>query len=164
MKLERTVTTTTTPRMVTKVEKVSGKVFHVSPPNSVVLTMENNENQKFTIPKGQEFNINGEMVDAFGLRKGMQVTVTRVTETPETVQTQELMISGKMPPPPPPPLRVPILILYQPTLPAPSAPVETAEAAPTALPKTGSYLPSIGVLGVLMLSLGLGLRVVRGIR
>ena len=31
MKLEKTITTTTTPRMVTKVETVTGKVFHVTP-------------------------------------------------------------------------------------------------------------------------------------
>lgn len=162
MKLEKTVTTTTTPRIVTQVETVSGKVFHVSPPHSVILTLENNENQKFTVPPGQEFNIDGQMVDVFGLRKGMRVTVTRVTESPETVQTMELFVSGKMPPPPPPPLRIPVVVLYQPTpllaLAPPPARVETAAATPTTLPRTGSELPVIALLGVLMLSLGLGLR------
>jgi len=39
MKLERTITSTSTPQTVTKVETVSGKVWHVNPPNTVVLTL-----------------------------------------------------------------------------------------------------------------------------
>ncbi len=163
MKLQKTVTTTSTPKMITKVETVKGKVFNVMPPNSVTLTMENNENRTFKIPKGQKFNVDGQMVDAFGLKKGMIITATKVTETPETHVTHEQMITGKLPPPPPPPPDVPVLIV---TVPAP-APVETAAAAPApeepkALPKTGSHLPALGLLGVLMLSAGLGLRAIWG--
>jgi len=164
MKLEKTITTTTTPKMITKVETVTGKVFHVSPPNTVILTMENNENQQFKIPKGQKFSIDGQMVDAFGLKKGMIVSATKVTETPETQVTTKAMVAGTLPPPPPPAPEAPILIVSAPP-PAPAAapaPAETAEAAPQALPKTGSYLPAIGLAGVLMLCMGLGLRAVRG--
>ena len=114
MKLEKTITTTTTPRMVTKVETVTGKVFHVTPPTSVILTLENGENQEFKIPKGQKFNVDGQMVDAFGLREGMKISATRITETPETVVSQKTMVTGKMPPPPPPPADVPILIVLVP--------------------------------------------------
>jgi hypothetical protein len=171
MKLQRTITTTSTPKMVTKVETVTGRVFHVVPPTHVILTMENNENQQFTIPNGQKFNIDGQMVDAFHLRKGMNVTATRVTETPETHVAVEQMISGKLPPPPPPAADAPILVLMvaapatEPGAEPGAAPV-AAEAAPAApaLPKTGSYLPAMGLLGVLMLSIGLGLRAVRGTR
>ena len=164
MKLEKTITTTTTPRMVTKVESVTGKVFHVTPPTSVILTLESGENQQFTIPKGQQFNIDGQMVDAFHLKKGMKISATRITETPETVVTQKAMLSGKMPPPPPPPPDVPIMIATAAPTPAPAAeaaPAPAAEAAPAKLPKTGSYLPMIGLLGALMLSMGLGLRAIR---
>jgi hypothetical protein len=164
MKLQKTITTTTTPRMVTKVETVTGKVFHVTPPTSVILTLENGENQQFKIPKDQKFNVDGQMVDAFGLRKGMKVSATRITETPETVVTQKAMVSGKMPPPPPPAADVPILVAVAAPKPAPApeaAPAAApAEAAPQKLPKTGSYLPMIGLLGVLMLSAGLGLRAI----
>jgi len=164
MKLQKTITTTTTPRMVTKVETVTGKVFHVTPPTSVILTLENGENQQFTIPKDQKFNIDGQMVDAFGLKKGMNVSATRITETPETVVTQKAMLAGKMPPPPPPPPDVPVLIALVAPTPAPAAeaaPAPAAEAAPAKLPKTGSYLPVIGLLGALMASMGLGVRVIR---
>jgi len=131
MKLQKTVTTTTTPRIVTKVETVTGKVWHVSPPNTVILAMENNQNQQFKIPKGQKFNVNGQMVDAFELRKGMIVTATRVTETPETQVTKEQFISGKLPPPPPPPPDVPILVAEEKSAPAPE-PATPAAPAPTA--------------------------------
>jgi len=162
MKLQRTVTTTTTPKMITKVETVKGTVVHVMPPTSVTLRMENNETQRFKIPDGQKFNVEGQMVDAFGLKEGMIVTASKVTETPETHVTHEQMLTGKLPPPPPPPPEVPILIVAVPA-PAP-APAETAQATPEALPKTGTHLPAIGLLGVLMLSMGLGLRAVRGCR
>ena len=164
MKLQKTITTTTTPRMVTKVETVTGKVFHVTPPTSVILTLENGENQQFHIPKDQKFNIDGQMVDAFGLKKGMKVSATRITETPETILTQKAMLSGKMPPPPPPPPDVPVLIALVAPTPSPAAeaaPAPAAEAAPAKLPKTGSYLPVIGFLGALMASVGLGVRAIR---
>jgi hypothetical protein len=168
MKLQKTVTTTTIPRVVTTVETVTGKVWHVSPPNNVILTLENGENQQFKIPKDQKFNVDGQMVDAFGLKKGMNVSATRVTEVPETVQTQQAVLSGKMPPPPPIPADVPVLIVVSAPKPAPAAeaaaapaPAEAAEATAPALPKTGSYLPAIGLIGALMLCMGLGLRAVR---
>jgi hypothetical protein len=166
MKLEKTVTTTTTPRVVTTVETVTGKVFYVAPPNTVILTMDNGQNQKFTIPKDQKFNIDGQMVDAFGLKKGMTVSATKVVEVPETHTTQQAVLSGKMPPPPPPPPDVPVLVVMAPApAPAPAAaPAETAEAAPATLPKTGSILPVLGLFGALMLCMGLGLRAVRATR
>ncbi|HXJ92718.1 MAG TPA: hypothetical protein VMT20_07520 [Terriglobia bacterium] len=162
MKLQKTITTTTTPRMVTKVETVTGKVFQVMPPNSMILTLEDGTNQRFKIPADQKFNIDGQMVDAFHLKKGMNVSATRITETPETVVTQKAMLSGQMPPPPPPPPDAPVLIVYVPAAPAAApAPAEAAEAAPAKLPKTASVVPLIGLAGALLLSLGLGLRGLR---
>jgi RNase P/RNase MRP subunit p29 len=161
MKLERQTVTTTTPRVITKIETVTGKVFHVTPPNSVILTLEDGTNQSFKIPKGQKFTINGEQMDAFGLKKGMVVSVQRVTEVPETVATQEVKRTGKMPPPPPPPKAdVPVLIVAAPPTPAP---VEAAKAepAPTKLPKTASELPLVGLLGMLLCGISLTSIVVR---
>jgi LPXTG-motif cell wall-anchored protein len=165
MKLERTITTTTTPRVVTTVQAVKGKVWLVTPPNSVILTLEDGSNQKFNIPKGQTFTVNGEKTDAFGLKKGMMVTATKVVEVPETVVEQQHKLTGKMPPPPPaPPADVPILIVMAPRVPAPAAAPEvaqTAEPAPKELPKTGSLDPLIGLLGFVSLTLGAGIRTVR---
>ncbi len=157
MKLEKTITTTTTPKVVTQVQSVTGTVFNVIPPVSVILTLPDGKNMQFKIPKGQKFNIEGKMVDAFELKKGMKVTATKVVETPITVQTQQAMVAGTMPPPPAPiPADIPIVIAEEKPAPAP-----VPEPTPAALPKTASPLPLIGLLGVLSLVSGLGLGAVR---
>jgi hypothetical protein len=160
MKVEKQTITTTTPRVVTKVETVTGKVWQVSPPNSVILTLEDGTNQRFKIPNGQKFNINGTDTDAFGLRKGMVVSAQRVTEVPETVVTQEVKRTGVMPPPPPAPKQdVPILVVM--TAPTPAPTQQAAEPAPAKLPKTASELPLIGLLGVLLCGVSLATAAIR---
>jgi hypothetical protein len=159
MKLQRTITTTTTPKTITTVQSVTGKVWFVSPPNSVILTMADGKNQQFKIPKNQKFNINGQMVSAFGLRKGMNVSATKVVEVPVTDVSQSRSVTGEMPPPPPPPPDVPVLVVEELV-----APVEVAQAqasAPAELPQTASQLPLIGLLGLLSLACSLGLRMAR---
>ncbi len=162
MKVERQTITTSTPRMITKVETVTGKVWHVSPPNSVTLTLEDNTNQTFKIPKGQKFTINGEETDAFKLKKGMVVSAQKVTETPETVVTHQVKRTGTMPPAPPPPKQdVPVLIVMAAPTPAPAAEEAMAEPAPKKLPKTASTLPLVGALGVLFCGLALTVMAIR---
>ena len=109
MKLQKTVSTSTTPTMVTKVDTVTGTVFHVVPPLSVILTLDDGTNQEFKIPKDQKFDVDGKMVDAWGLKPGMKISATKVTETPETIVSQKTKVTGTMPPPPP--ANIPILIL-----------------------------------------------------
>ena len=161
MHLTKTITTTTTPKIITTTQSVTGTVWQVSPPNSVILTLEDGKNQQFKIPKGQKFNVDGQETDAWGLKKGMKISATRVVEAPETVVTQEAKVTGSMPPPPPPPpADQPILVVV--VVPAPAAAPEAAPA-PAALPKTGSSLPLIGLLGFLSLAASFGVRAVRGI-
>ena len=97
MKLQRSIITASTPQTITTVQTVTGKVWHVSPPTSVILTLEDGTNQSFKIPKGQKFTIDGQEVDAFGLRKGMVVTATKIVEVPEVVVSQRKYVSGTMP-------------------------------------------------------------------
>jgi LPXTG-motif cell wall-anchored protein len=158
MKVQRTITTTTTPRTITTVQSVTGKIWYINPPNSVTLTLADGKNQIFKIPNNQKFNVNGQMVSAFHLRKGMTISATKIVEVPETVVAQQRKLTGEMPPPPPPPPDVPILVVEEET----AAPVEVAEAqAPAELPKTGSQLPLIGLIGFLSLAASLGLRTAR---
>ena len=157
MKLQRTITTTSTPKTVTTVETVTGTVFWVSPPSAVSLRLEDGTVQQFKIPKGQKFTIDGKETDAFGLRKGMKVSATRITESPEVVVSQQRKVTGTAPTPPsPPPADVPILVAK--AQPAPAVPTETA---PEKLPKTGSMIPLLGLLGLLSLGMSLGLRILR---
>jgi len=159
MQVERQTVTTTTPRVITTVKTVTGTVWQIQPPNWVILTLENGENQRFTIPKGTKFTVNGKETDAFGLRKGMKVNAQQVTESPETVIAREVKRTGTMPPPPPAPQAdVPILVAAAPVAKTEEAP---AERVAENLPKTGSYFPLIGLLGLLSVSLGMGLKAMR---
>ncbi|HTP69987.1 MAG TPA: hypothetical protein VMJ35_13850 [Dongiaceae bacterium] len=149
MKLERTITTTTTPMTVTTVQTVTGKVWQVTPPLSVILTMENNENKVFKIPNGQKFEVDGQMVDAFGLKKGMRVTATKITEVPETVVTQQKSVTGTIPIPP----ETAILIAEEISTAAPPSAAATPAQAPTPeVPNTGTntWLILVVILVLLM--------------
>lgn len=164
MKLQRTITTTTTPQVVKTVQTVTGKVWYVAPPNTVTLTLENGENQTFKIPKGQKFTIDGQETDAFGLRKGMIVTATKIVEVPETVVAQQKQVTGTMPPPSAPPSNAPILIASEKPAPAAAAaPVETAAAPTKTLPKTGSNLPLVALLGLALVLVSLASRLLRSV-
>ena len=132
----------------------------MSPPNSVILTLEDGTNQRFNIPKDQKFTIAGKQTDAFGLRKGMMVSATRITETPETIVAQEIRHTGTLPPTPSEPKPdVPILVAAG----APTASGEStaAEPAPTKLPKTASNLPLFGLLGALFCGISLSATAIR---
>jgi hypothetical protein len=161
MKVEKQTITTTTPKVVTTVSTVTGKVWHVSPPSSVILTLENGQNQEFKVPQGQKFTIDGQETDVWGLKKGMVVAAQKVTEVPETVVTQQVKRTGIAPPPPPAPNPdVPILVVMAQPTPAPvqTAAATPAEPAPTKLPKTASNLPVIGLIGALLCGLSFAIR------
>jgi hypothetical protein len=138
MTLQRTITTTTTPHTVTTILTVTGKVWHVTPPLSVILTLENGTNQSFKIPKDQKFNVNGEMIDAFGLKKGMVVRAIKIVEeAPMTTTTEQKSVTGTMPTPPPTlPADTPLLIAQG----APTPP-ETTEAPADAATKGAPASP-----------------------
>ena len=157
MKVQKTITTTTTPETVTTVKSVKGKVWFINPPSTVILTLEDGKNQEFKIPDGQKFNVDGQTVDAWGLKKGMIVNATKVVQAPTVVVAQKAKLTGQMPPPPsPPPADAPILVVEE-----VAVPVQVAQAPAPVLPKTGSELPLIGLLGLLCLAASLGLRAAR---
>ena len=91
----------------------------------------------------------------------MQVSASKVVETPTDVVTRQAKITGVMPPaPPPPPPDEAILVVEEVPVPVP---VETADAAPApaALPKTGSLVPLVGLVGLLLVASSLTLKVLR---
>lgn len=158
MTLQRTITTTTTPETIKTVQTVTGTVWYVNPPSNVILTLADGKNQEFKIPDGQKFDVDGQMTDAWGLKKGMKISATKVVETPTEVVTRQAKLTGKMPPaPPPPPAEAPILVVEEQVV----VPVQVAQAPAPSLPKTGSPLPLIGLLGLISLASSLGLRALR---
>lgn len=113
MKLQKTISTTTVPLTIKTVQTVTGTVFNVNPPRSVILTLEDGKNQEFKIPEGQKFDINGQVTNAWGLQQGMKISATKVVEAPAEVITQQAKVTGTMPSPPPPPANVPILVIEE---------------------------------------------------
>jgi len=173
MKLERTVTTTTTPKTVTTVKTGTGKVLNVQAPNYVTVQFEDNTVQRFKIPKGTKFTVGGEEKTAFDLKPGMKITATRIDEVPATVISEQKSVTGTAPPPPPtPPLEGALLIATAPApkaaaaepaaaAAAPAEPAATPEPTPKKLPKTGSAVPLIGLLGLLFSGASLGVKFLR---
>jgi LPXTG-motif cell wall-anchored protein len=165
MTLRRTVVRTTTSQKITTVQTVKGKIWHVTPPHVLILTLEDGTNQSFKIPDGQKFDVSGRMVDAWGLKKGMLLSATRVTEEPQTVVSENSMVTGSAPPPPPPDRPILVAILRRPDIaPAPSSTEDSAQPPAdegAGLPKTGSELPLIALLGFICLSGSFGLRLLR---
>lgn len=168
MKLTQTITTTETPKTVTTVRTVSGKVWNASG-NNVILTLPSGENKQYKVPDGTKFNVEGNPnATVFDLRKGMKVSATVVTTTPEVVVTQRRTVTGEAPPPPPPTPVTQVGVLLVEEAPAPrqvaaAAPVPQPESAPARLPKTASDLPLIGLLGVWLVAIAIGLRAIRGL-
>src|SRR5437899_7268598 len=120
MKLQQTITTTTTPETVKTVRTIKGKVWQVQPPVGVILTLPDGTNKHYKIPKGQKFDINGQQTDAWGLKKGMNVTATVINETPENVVAQTKTTTGEMPPAPATPPQEGVLLIEEEEAPAPT--------------------------------------------
>lgn len=142
MKLQRTITTTTTPMTITTVQTVKGKVWAITPPLSIILTLEDGKNQQFKIPEDQKFSVEGQMVDAWGVRKGMIITATKIVEEPAVEVTQKKTVTGEAALP----ADVPILVAVgsEEAVPAPAE-------APAPAPEAASGLSTAGMVGLLCL-------------
>ena len=171
MTIEQTTNTTSTPGVITTIKKVTGTVWHVNPPESVILTLEDGKKQEFRIPNGTKFTVIGQPSDAFSLEPGMKFTATAVTEVPEVIDTKQVTNIGEMPPPtetvdP----DIAVLVVKVPYVPeANTATTDLAstpapaESTPALLPKTGSSMPLIGLLGALFFVLAFGLKATRAL-
>jgi hypothetical protein len=163
MMLTRTITTTTIPKTVSTVRTIEGKVWYVNPPSTLILQFPDGPNKQYKVPAGQKFMVDGQMQSVFHVKKGMNISATVVTDSPLTVQSTTRTVAGVAPPPPPPPPTLPpappanteVVMLIEESAPAPAAPVQTASAT---LPKTASYTPLIGVVGLLLLAAGFSLK------
>ncbi len=158
--LTRTITTTTTPTTIKTVRTIDGKVWYVNAPGLVILTLPDGTNKEYKVPKGQMFMIDGKEQSVFHLKKGMMVSATVVTEEPVTHVTQNQTVTGVAPQMPD---HVDVLLVeseHQPAQPTQTA-AAAPEAAPAALPKTGSEWPLVGLLGFSSLGAGMLTRRIR---
>ncbi len=167
--LTATYTTTTTPVTERTIETVSGKVWYASGP-TVIITLPNRENRKYTVKHTDnvQFMVEGKPATVFELKKGMNVSASKITQDPQTLIATNTVVTGHAPTaqvaaapakraaaparttPKPAPART-----------ARPAPQPKPAPAPAALPKTGSPLPLIGLFGLVALTAAGGLRLLR---
>ena len=153
--LAQTITTKTTPKTITTVRTIDGKVWHVNAPKTVILALPDGTNKQYNVPKDQVFIVNGRKETVFELKKGMNVSATVVSEEPVVEASTHRSVSGYTPKPVPKadvPDTVSTLLVESPQQPTETA---AAEPAPTALPKTGSEWPLVGLLGLGSLGAGM---------
>lgn len=165
MKLEKTVTTTTTPRVVKTVTQAEGKVFHVSG-NNVIVSYPDGTNKQYKVPKGTKFNIDGKETDVQDLRKGMTIKATVIKEVPETEVSSASNVTGTAPPETPPATAAAPLVIEVRAVPvqqAAATPAEQSpvEQSPAKLPNTAGELPLIGLVGLVSLLSGFAMRKLR---
>jgi len=179
MKLQRTIALTETPKTVTTVRTIQGKVVQVIAPLTVILSFPQGPNKEYRIPADQKFIVNDKEMTVFDLRPGMTIGATAVTTSEQVSVAETRTTTGTAPAPPPavaarpatPPQTGALLIEVPAPAPAPAAaPARAAapapappapEPAPVKLPKTGSDLPWIGLLGLLSIAGSLTVRAFR---
>jgi hypothetical protein len=157
MTVTRTVTTTTTPKTVQTIRTITGKVWYVNPPHNLILSFPDGTNKQYKVPDGTMFDVNGQKTSIFDVRKGMQISATIVKDSPETVVSSAKTLTGEAAPAPAPPPTPPVVGVLLIEAPA-SAPQQVAQVQ---MPKTASYIPLIGLLGLLFIATSLGLRTLR---
>lgn len=170
-KLNATVTTSGVPVTQRTVTMVSGKVWYAAPP-TVIVTMPDGTNKMYKAKNSPDakFMVNGKPATVFELRKGMNVQAERVTEEPMVQVSRDARVTGSAPPAPTtvasavPSTPAPVAAAPAPRpapAPAPAPVARAAEPTPAKLPKTGSPIPAMGLLGGLLTAAGLALRYAR---
>jgi LPXTG-motif cell wall-anchored protein len=145
----------------------------------VILTLPDGTNKMYKATPQMKFDVNGQKATVFDLKKGMRITAEKIVEEPRTEITNNTLVTGTAPKPKPVEVAAAPAPAPQPTpaaapraaapppaqvaaqTPAPT-PAREPEPAPSAtLPKTGSPLPLVGLLGLLFTGAGIGLRRLR---
>jgi hypothetical protein len=162
-KLTQTITTTTSPRYVTSIRTLQGKVWHVNPhASTVILTLPEGKNQSYTIPSHAKITVDGKKKTVFDLRKGMKLQATIVTDDQHTVVERSKSVVAELPAPPATPRESGVVLFFEPTFQAaPTLLASNEEPASTTLPKTSTFLPLAGLLGALSVATSFGLGAIR---
>ena len=157
-RLSQEIHTVTTPQEVTTLRTVKGKVWRVNGPH-LILSFPGGENKAYTVPDGIVFHINGQDKTVFDLRKGMDISATVLNVEPVQSITTHTVVTGRAPARPNVAFEGPMLI--ERTRENPALTAALVEPVPQELPKTASLVPLAGMLSLLSLALGTGLRIIR---
>ena len=152
MKYNAMVTKIETPIEVTATEIRQGEVVYNAGGTIVVRDTATKEMKQFTPQdlktKGVVVYMDGKEMDPMKLRKGDKFSATIVTKMPPKVITEhELAVFASAPPKP---------ATVASNMPPPPPPSQPARA-PAELPKTGSLLPLIGLVGTALTGIGAGM-------
>jgi LPXTG-motif cell wall-anchored protein len=146
-KLTSTKMTTTTPHVVKTTEVREATVVQRIG-QTLIYRDKLGQIHKITgIPEGFELYRNGKKVPIEALAGGDRVTAHIVHKEESIITEEELNVAGAAPKPKPAPRPAPV--------------AQAAPAPAPILPKTGSNLPLIGLMGLCALVLGLGIAAVR---
>jgi len=147
-KLTQTIATTTTPHIVKSTEIKEGTVVQRIGQTLIYRDKLGQIHKVTGVPKGFELYRDGKLVPLEALAGGDRVTAHIVTKEETIITEEEMKIAGNTPRAPKP-------------KPAPVAKPAYKPAPAPVLPKTGSNLPLVGLMGLIALSLGLGIAVIR---
>jgi LPXTG-motif cell wall-anchored protein len=160
MKGTAMVATTTTSTPVTVTEIRNGQVVAVA--GNSILVNENGTTKRYTVGDVRDRNAtiyrDGQRVDLHQLRVGDMLTATIITRKPPTIATSNEIKSASVNAPPKPAAA---------PAPAAAAPEPAAAPAPAPakkLPKTGSDLPLVALVGALLLATGASMTVARRVK
>ena len=159
-KLSQDVHTITTPQEVTTLRTLNGRVFHVSLPRYLIVSLPEGGTREFTVPDGTVFHIEGKDKTIFDLKKGMNFSATVLKTEPLRSVSTHTVVTGQAPARPDVAFEGPMLIEENREVPTMTAAVE--ESPVKELPGTAGLVPSIGLLGFVSLALGAGLKIIRG--
>jgi len=181
-KLTATITKTTTPVTVRTTTVQTGRVWMVNG-NTVILTLPNGENKQYTVRPDFTFVVNGAPATAHDLRPGMTVSAEKIVEEPTVEIAMNTRVIGQAPaasgtsaaassaPPAASQTSRASGSASASAAPQGQAPARST-SAPAAgggsqstgtatLPKTGSQLPLVGLLGLMLLAGAFTMRVFR---
>jgi LPXTG-motif cell wall-anchored protein len=152
-RLTATITKTSTPVTVRTTTVGTGKVWFVSGPN-VILTLPNGENKQYKVKPDYKFVVNGNPATVYDLRPGMTVSAEKIVEEPSVDIAMETKVTGHAP-------GAGLAASATEATTTAGTSATAAGEAPATLPKTGSPVPLVGLLGLLFVGASFALRKLR---
>jgi LPXTG-motif cell wall-anchored protein len=145
--LTRTITTNTEPTTVYSTTVRQGKVWFVQAP-TLIVTMADGKNKQFEVDDSVKFTVDGKEMTVYELKKGMNLTATIYHKNQSTIVTTTAGgVSGAAP------AAAPSSSSSSSSSSSMSSTSSSSSGSSDTLPKTGSPLALLGMLGAGFLSL-----------
>jgi hypothetical protein len=128
------------PKVISSVAVVKGKIYAVSPPDSITLALTEGI-KELSVPAGTTFIVDGKPMTISEIKPSMMVEATVVTTVADGAPPAETNAAA----PATPPMAGALLV------------AKTLAAGESDLPLAGTNLPLFAVMGFALLALGLGL-------